>query len=252
MAAVCAASMAACGGSKTPDPAEVEQAIEEGNVTVKDALEKGWVTQEWADAYLDKNSIPAADKMAANAVGEFTAETVSGEEYTRDQITGATFFAFLDPEDENAEEYFQGLKDAYDSVKEKGAEILVCIKKEDGTELFQDAPFPVIIYNDSVKDAVKNNIEMIEGIPNTGSWYIEGAFLSAWYGKIDAESLADAAEGFVKILNEKNSGTGGEDESNEGNSSTGGVTDGQNGENGGSGAKDGESEEGTSAHTVMG
>ena len=54
LAAVCALSLAACGSQK-PSLDEVEKAISEGNVTVEDALEKGWVTQEWADEYRAQN-----------------------------------------------------------------------------------------------------------------------------------------------------------------------------------------------------
>ena len=45
LSAVCTLSLTACGSQK-PSLDEVEKAISEGNVTVEDALEKGWVTQE--------------------------------------------------------------------------------------------------------------------------------------------------------------------------------------------------------------
>ena len=50
IAALCMVSLTACG-SKKPSLEEVEKSIAEGNVTVEDALEKGWVTQEWVDDY---------------------------------------------------------------------------------------------------------------------------------------------------------------------------------------------------------
>ena len=78
LAAVCALSLAACGNQK-PSLDEVEKAISEGSVTVEDALEKGWITQEWADAYIEQQSVPAVSKTEAGAIGEFTAATLSGE-----------------------------------------------------------------------------------------------------------------------------------------------------------------------------
>ena len=48
-AAACALALAACA-PQTPTLDEVEKAIAEGNVTLEDALDKGWVTQEWVDA----------------------------------------------------------------------------------------------------------------------------------------------------------------------------------------------------------
>ena len=41
-------TLSACG-SKAPSPEEVEAAIRDGSVTVEDALDKGWITQEWAE-----------------------------------------------------------------------------------------------------------------------------------------------------------------------------------------------------------
>ena len=49
--------------------------------------------------------------------------------------------------------------------------------------MFADAPFPVILYNDSLAAAVGSNRSMVEDgeMPNVASWYVNGAFLSAWY-----------------------------------------------------------------------
>lgn len=201
LAAVCTLSLAACG-SQTPSLDEVEQAINAGNVTMEDALEKGWVTQEWADAYIGERSVPAADKTAANVVSDFTTTTATGEAFTKNDISNVTFFAFVEPSDEGAEAYYQGLVSAYGGVLENGGEILLCTKSGDAAESYSDAPFPVIVYNDSLKEAVKNNAEMIEGNSNSGSWYINGSFLSAWYSSIDAENLAASAKAFAEMQQE--------------------------------------------------
>lgn len=76
---------AACG-SKAPSQEEVEEAIRNGSVTVEDALDKGWVTQEWVDSYLDEGSVPAADKVAVNMVGEFETVTLEGDAFTNKDI----------------------------------------------------------------------------------------------------------------------------------------------------------------------
>ena len=74
---------------------------------------------------------------------------------------------------------------------ENGADIVVCTKSESGNELFAEAPFPVIRYNDSLKAAIGGNSGMVEDeeTPNTASWYVNGSFLSAWYSSVDAEEL---------------------------------------------------------------
>lgn len=198
LALVCVLTLAACGGQK-PSLDEVEQAIESGSLTVEDAVGKGWITQEWADEYEQQQSVPAASKTEAGAIGEFSTTTLAGEEFTWEQMADVTLFVFLDPADPDAETFYEALADGYEGVKETGAEILVCTKSEDGNELFEDALFPVIHYNDSLKAAVENHKEMIEGLPNTASWCVNGSFLSAWFSSIQAEELADDAAGFVEM-----------------------------------------------------
>lgn len=201
LATVCALSLAACGQEK-PSLEDVEQAIEEGNLTIEDALEKEWVTQEWVDAYNAERSVPAANKIDAGTIGDFTTTTLSGEEFTKDQMEDVTLFAFLDPSDPDAAAFYQALVDGYEGVKENGAEILVCTKGEEGNELFTDAPFPVISYNDSLKTATENHKGMIENKPNATSWCVNGSFYSAWYSTVEADDLAVSAASFVEMQKE--------------------------------------------------
>ena len=79
--------------------------------------------------------------------------------------------------------------------------ILVCTKSGTGSEMFADAPFPVILYNDSLAAAVGSNRSMVEDgeMPNVASWYVNGAFLSAWYSAVDAEELPASAAAFVEM-----------------------------------------------------
>ena len=76
-----------------------------------------------------------------------------------------------------------------------GAGIVLCTKSEEGNELFADAPFPVIRYNDSLKAAVGKNSGMLEDeeIPNTASWSL----------KVDAEDLVEDAAAFVEMSQDK-------------------------------------------------
>ena len=77
-------------------------------------------------------------------------------------------------------------------------------KSESGNELFAEAPFPVILYNDSLKAAIGGNSGMVEDeeTPNTASWYVNGSFLSAWYSSVDAEELPASAAAFVEMSRE--------------------------------------------------
>ena len=190
--------LVACG-SNTPSLEEVEAAIEDGSVTVQDALDKGWITQEWADSYLEENSVPAADKIAVNKVGEFVTETKDGDTFANEDLSDVTFLAFIDPADTGAADFYESLTAGIEGVRGEGADIVVCSKGDMEAELFQDAPFPVVAYNDSLKTALAQNDEMASGSPCVGVWYVNGSLLSAWSTLIDADDLADSAAGFVAM-----------------------------------------------------
>ena len=200
LAAAMALSLAACG-EKRPSQEDVEQSIEAGTLTIEDALDKGWVDQAWVDAYYEENSVPAASKTESNMVGDFATTTLSGEAFTREQLGDVVFFAFLDPEAEGTQVFYNALAEGYGGVAENGAEILVCTKSGTGSEMFADAPFPVILYNDSLAAAVGSNRSMVEDgeMPNVASWYVNGTFLSAWYSAVDAEELPASAAAFVEM-----------------------------------------------------
>ena len=211
MAAAIALSLTACG-EKQPSQEEVEQAIEAGTLTIEDALNKGWVDQAWVNAFQEKNSVPAASKMETNMVGDFTTTTLSGEEFTREQLGDVVFFAFLDPSAEETQAFYDALTASYDSVVENGADIVVCTKSESSSELFAGAPFPVILYNDSLKAAIGSNSSMAEDeeMPNAASWYVNGSFLSAWYSTVDGEDLPESAAAFVEMSKDPEFQAGGD------------------------------------------
>lgn len=208
VAAACTLSLAACTSQK-PSLDEVQQALENGSLTVEDAVDKGWVTQEWADEYVEGKSVPASSKTEAGAIGAFTTTTLSGEEFTREDMGSVTLFAFLDPADADAAAFYQALVDGYEAVKEQGGEILVCTKGETGNEMFEQAPFPVIYYNDSLKAATEHHKEMIEGLANTASWCINASFYSAWFSSVEADKLGDSAASFVAAQKEMAAGDAG-------------------------------------------
>lgn len=195
--ALCLA-LSACG-SKAPSQEEVEAAIRDGSVTVEDALEKGWITQEWVDDYMEEDSIPAANKETYNKVGDFKTEILSGDTFTNEDLSDTVFLTFVDPEDEGFAAFYQRLVDAVEDVRAAGADIVVCSKGALDEETFPDAPFSVIAYNDSMEKALNQNKEMALGIPCTGVWYVNGALISAWFSQIDAADLAESAASFVEM-----------------------------------------------------
>ena len=203
-------TLSACG-SQAPSREEVEAAIEDGSITVEDALNKGWVTQEWVDSYMEENTVPAADKMAVNKVGEFETQTVTGDPFTNQDIPAVAFMVFLDPEDAGAQAYYDELVKAVEDVRAAGADIVVCSKGGMDAELYQDAPFSVVEYNDAMKTVLAQNDGMASEIPCVGVWYVDGSLISAWSSEVDAASLADSAASFAGMAadGETQSGMGG-------------------------------------------
>lgn len=199
-------TLAACG-QHSPSIEEVETAIEDGSVTVQDALDKGWVTQEWADNYQEEHTVPAADKIAINQVGAFETKTSAGETFTDSDLPDVAYLAFIDVDDAGAADFYDGLVRAAEGVHDAGAEIIVCSKDDVTAELFADAPFPVISYNDAIQEALAQNDEMASGILCTGVWYVNGSLVSAWNSSVDADDLADAAVSFVAMGQETDDGT---------------------------------------------
>lgn len=191
-------TLSACG-DKAPKQEEVEAAIRDGSLTVEDALNKGWIDQAWVDSYMEENSVPAADKMAVNRVGEFETQTAAGETFTNEDMADVAFVAFVDPEDEGAADFCQALTDGMEGVRAAGADILVCVKGDVNAELFSDVLFPVVSYNDSMQEALAQNDEMASGIPCTGVWYVDGSLISAWITRLSAEDLADSAASFAAM-----------------------------------------------------
>ncbi len=203
-------TLSACG-SQAPSLEEVEAAIEDGSITIEDALDKGWIDQAWVDSYMEENSVPAADKIAINKVGEFETQTVTGDTFTNQDIPAVAFMVFLDPEDAGAQAYYDELVKAVEDVRAAGADIVVCSKGGMDAELYQDAPFSVVEYNDAMKDALAQNDGMASEIPCVGVWHVDGSLISAWNSQVDAASLTDSAAGFVSMAagEETQSGTEG-------------------------------------------
>lgn len=203
-------TLSACG-SQAPSREEVEAAIEDGSITVEDALNKGWVTQEWVDSYMEENTVPAADKMAVNKVGEFETQTVTGDPFTNQDIPAVAFMVFMDPEDAGAQAYYDELVKAVEDIRAAGADIVVCSKGGMDAELYQDAPFSVVEYNDAMKTVLAQNDGMASEIPCVGVWYVDGSLISAWSSEVDAASLADSAASFAGMAadGETQSGMGG-------------------------------------------
>ena len=195
-------SLAACGSNK-PSIEEVEQAIEDGTVTVTDALDKGLVDQAWVDAYeaeLEASSVAAADKTTANMIGEFETQTLGGETFTNENLSAVTYFAFINPNTDAGMDAYNVINETYDAVIEAGGDVLIVCTDDDTAALFADSKFPVVEYNDSMIAALGSLAEMVNLDGFSGSSNGNGSFLTAWYMAIDSDGLISGISSALAIV----------------------------------------------------
>ena len=151
LAAAMGLTLAACG-EQQPSREEVEQAIEAGTLTVEDALDKGWIDQAWVDAYQEENSVPAGSKMEAGAVGGLyhhhpcPARSLPGRSWG----TWCCSPSWTPPR-RGPRPSMTGWPGAMTAWWKTAPTSWCAPSVEDGNELFAEAPFPVILYNDSVE-----------------------------------------------------------------------------------------------------
>lgn len=193
-----------------PQLDEVIEAIENGTLTVEDALNKGWIDQDWIDQYNEDRSVPAANKLTSNLLGDFETETINGEVFSKADLKALTYFAFLDPSSDNADQIKELLVNAYPDILVNGGDILL-ILMNDETEGYADLPFRTLIYNDAIKDALGSLSDMSDTaneVGFTGTWNGNGAFITAWQASIDEKDLLSGLNTCLEMI--QNSAAGNE------------------------------------------
>ncbi len=195
--------MTSCG-SKIPSIDEVEKAIENGTVTVEDAYEKGWVDDEWMENYkveLEANSVPALNKLENNVLLPFETTTLTGETFTNDNLSDVTYFAFINPNTEDGKTAYSILQDNYDEIKQLGADVLCIATGEENIELFEDAKFATIFYDDNFKEALGKSNDMVNLDGFCGTSNVKGGFPAAWYMKAEKDIIITNIEGAISLVN---------------------------------------------------
>ena len=196
-----AVSLVACGESK-PTEEEIIAALEEGTLTMEDAVEKEYVDQQWVDDYRAENSVPAADKAQSNMLADFETETMDGEVFTSDDLSPVTFIAFLNPNSQEAQTQYNVLVETYEDVVAGGSDVLVVNTTGEASELFDNAPFSIVSYNDSMKTGLGTLEEMVNEDGFTGSWNVNGSFMSAWYMTVDGDGFAETGTAMGEMVSE--------------------------------------------------
>lgn len=199
--AVISFTMSGCQ-EQQPSLDEVSEAIENGTLTVDDALSKGWIDQAWIDQRNEKLSMPAANKMTSNLLGDFETKTVDGVVISKADLNSLTYFAFLDPSADNASEIKDILVNTYQDILDQGGDILLILMKDE-TEGYKELPFKTVIYDDALKTALgalsdMSDIAIEEGF--TGTWNGNGAFITAWQASVNKEDLISGLETCLEII----------------------------------------------------
>lgn len=200
-------TMSGCQEQK-PSLDEVSEAIENGTLTIDDALSKGWIDQAWVDQRYEENSVPASNKLTSNLMGDFEIKTLSGEALKKADLNSLTYFAFLDPSSDNADTIKDCLVNAYSNVKENGGDILLILMKDE-TEGYQELPFKTVLYDDALKTALgalsdMSDIALEAGF--TGTWNGNGAFITAWQSFVDEEELISGLETCLEMMKDSDTG----------------------------------------------
>lgn len=199
--AVMSFTMTGCQEQK-PSLDEVSKAIEEGTLTIDDALSKGWIDQTWVEKRNEELSVPAANKMTSNLLGDFETKTLNEETLSKADLNSLTYFAFLDPLADNASSIKDILVNAYQDIIDQGGDILLILMKDE-TEGYNNLPFKTVLYDDALKTALNalsdmSDIALERGF--TGSWNGNGAFITAWQASIDEKDLLSGLETCLEMM----------------------------------------------------
>ena len=141
LAAAMALSLAACG-EKRPSQEDVEQSIEAGTLTIEDALDKaGSIRRGWMPI-MRRTAFPPPAKQRATWWATLPRPPCPERRLPGNSWGMVVFFAFLDPEAEGTQVFYNALAEGYGGVAENGAEILVCTKAEPAARCLPMHPSP--------------------------------------------------------------------------------------------------------------
>lgn len=198
--------MVGCSGK--PSEEEVRSAIENGTLTVDDAVKKGYVTDEWVAEYTEERSVTASNKFSVNLLDAFTTQDINGEEFTFTPSDKPVLFVFADPADSNSLTEIQIIEEVYDEIKSAGGDVVLALMGETVPNELTDCSLPTIFYTDDIRTLLGNNTEMIDGNAFSASWNMKGSFITAWYRTLDKSGLAQTAKDLLDSFGESAPETG--------------------------------------------
>lgn len=200
-AALLTASLAGCASK--PSETEILSALESGTLTTEDAMDKGYVTNEWVSEYLEETSIPASDKLSVNLMGAFKTKDKNGAEFSFAPSEMPILFLFADPENSESLANIQRTETAYGDIQSAGGDVVLVLLGEDVPEALTDSQLPTIFYNEDIKNQLGSNQDMIDGNAFSASWNIKGSFITAWYRTLEKDNLPQTVTDLLNTFAQK-------------------------------------------------
>lgn len=187
--------LTACGS--TPSDTEIKEALEDGTITVEDALSKGWIDEAWIQENFEQ--IEAQSKIYMFDAFETT--YLDGTPASSDIINGTMCLVFFNTTGEETLDKLAAFEEAYAGMEEAGVPLLGIVTDEDpeaAREVLADKiSFPVMVYNDEMKKSMEKYQGMVEK-DLAAVFTRDGGFYTAWYTTATSDDLLDIAIGLAE------------------------------------------------------
>lgn len=183
--------LTACGG-KLPSVEERIEAIKNGEISSREANDKGWFDEEFYN-YMSAQS----EQYQAEHAGEllkiyaFSTVDLDGNTITQDIFANQVLVAFFNPSNSEDMEQMQIIADTCEQLKAGKIEILGVLLGSNSDETIITADtfsFPVIVYNDTLQKAFQDYSDVITD-RFAYTYAIDGNFKGAWSGIVTEEDL---------------------------------------------------------------
>ena len=185
------------GCNSRPSEEKVRPALDDGAITLEDAKEKGWIDDDWIDANYEK--IEAKSKIYL--FDPFETTYLDGTPASSNIFEGETCMVFFHTQGEKTLEKLKVFNDISDEMKTIGVPVIGIITDDDvdaAKEKLTDVKFPVIVYNESMQESLKNYDDLIQS-DLVSIFTKEGGFYTAWNTEAEADDLLS----FAKELNDE-------------------------------------------------
>jgi len=188
-------SLTAC--SSRPSDEKIKEALDQGTITVEDAISKGWIDDEW----IQENFEQVEAKTKVYLFGDFETTYLDGTPVTSDIIHDTMCLVFFNTAGEETLNQLAVFQEAKEEMEKAGVPLLGIVTDTDldaAKEKLADFDFPIIVYNDEMKEALSEFSGIIESDLTTNFTH-SGGFYSAWYSETTVDDLVETARNFADM-----------------------------------------------------